>query len=69
MILTDMEPQKNVDTLPLLNNHVLVEGGSYKGSTGVLLKEMDCRYKIRLVSGREVYFWKKNVKFDDDAGV
>ena len=54
--------------LPLLNTHVQVVGGVYRGSSGVLVKETDCRYKIRLVSGREVYLRKGNCKFDGDAG-
>lgn len=54
--------------LPQLNTHVQVVGGVYRGSSGVLVKETDCRYKIRLVSGREVYLRKGNCKFDGDAG-
>ena len=54
--------------LPLLNTHVQVVGGVYRGSSGVLVKETDCRYKIHLVSGREVYLRKGNCKFDGDAG-
>ncbi len=30
--------------LPMLNAHVQVIGGSYRGSSGVLVKETDCMY-------------------------
>jgi hypothetical protein len=47
------------------NPYVAVVGGTYRGSAGILVKETDCRYKIRLSTGREVYFKKENVKFDE----
>jgi hypothetical protein len=48
----------------------LVVGGTYRGSVGFLVKETDCRYKICLSTGREVYFKKTNVKvqLDGDSG-
>ena len=52
------------------NPYVAVVGGTYRGSAGILVKETDCRYKIRLSTGREVYLKKTNVKvqLDGDSG-
>ena len=50
----------------------VVVGGSYRGSTGVLLKGTECRYKIQLSGGREVrevYLKNGNLKVQwDDPG-
>ncbi len=47
----------------------LVVGGTYSGSTGVLVKETDFRYKICLSTGREVYLKKGDVKVQwEDPG-
>jgi hypothetical protein len=43
--------------------NVFVVGGSYIGATGGLVKETDCRYKIRLTTGEEVHLKKENMKF------
>jgi hypothetical protein len=54
---------------PLVQLPALVNGGTYSGSTGVLVKETDFRYKIHLSTGREVYLRKGNVKVQwDDPG-
>ena len=47
------------------NPYVAVVGGTYGGSAGILVKETDCRYRIRLSTDREVYLKKENVKFDE----
>jgi hypothetical protein len=64
------EDGADILTDPYVHLHALVVGGSYKGSTGVLVKETDCRYKIQFSTGREVYLKKSNVKFQkvDDPG-
>jgi hypothetical protein len=55
----------------LIYLNVVVVSGNYKGSTGMLVKETDCRYKVRLSAGKEVYLKKDNVKFklEENHGV
>ncbi len=63
-----MSPPVNDTGLDVGNTCAVVIGGTYRGSTGVVVKETDFRYKIRLSTGREVYLKKDNVKCAEAHG-
>jgi hypothetical protein len=50
----------------VIHCNVFVVGGSYIGATGVLVNETDCRYKICLTTGKEVYLKKETMKFKSE---
>ena len=64
-IQLETSPSTNSISSFVDNPYVAVVGGTYRGSAGILVKETDCRYKIRLSTGREVSLKKENVNFDE----